>query len=423
MEDIYRKLKRNTLKNLVEARGLTASNKTKADLIAAIMELDNATTSNGNVEETEFQREVKSRLALYAPNPAVQIIDKVMADVRTDLDKKMEMERTERMELARMEMAERTKIELAKMEMAERRQEIQRAGEALASSPVPAGVSHKMIQYNAFRQLGEAEEDIDGFLQDFERQCTLHKVEPEDWVQILANKLTGRAADAYRTVSDQDCMDYKRVKEVILARYALTPEAYRQKFRKTTKRETDTHAEWACKLWQSRLQWVQGSKADTKEDVLQLIMLERFFYWVNSRDARMASGLTDEHYDARRAQLSGSKTVSRGPPMGLEAPKPQKLGGGPTNTPAYQSPPGVRCHTCHQLGHLQRHCPNRTQRTQWPKPETTTFNRAAVHCYQDEADPASVAMAETYPVTTRRQARAAEAESHSEEAQKIYLKP
>ncbi|CAJ0933740.1 unnamed protein product [Ranitomeya imitator] len=65
MEDNYQKLKRTTLKNLGEARELIASNKTKADLIAAIMEHDSAAPSNVNVEETEFQREVKNRLAAF----------------------------------------------------------------------------------------------------------------------------------------------------------------------------------------------------------------------------------------------------------------------------------------------------------------------------------------------------------------------
>ncbi|XP_077148222.1 uncharacterized protein LOC143808930 [Ranitomeya variabilis] len=200
MENNYQKLKRTTLKDLVEARGLIASNKTKADLIAAIMEHDSAAPPNVNVEETEFQREVKNRLAFYGPNPAVEIIREVMADVRTDLKEKM-AERT-RIELTKMEMAERTKVELAKMEMAERREESQRAGGALASDQVPSTVSHKKIQYNAFQQLGEAEEDIDGFLQDFELQCALHQVKPEERVQILASKLIGRAKDAYRTVAN-----------------------------------------------------------------------------------------------------------------------------------------------------------------------------------------------------------------------------
>ncbi|CAJ0937133.1 unnamed protein product [Ranitomeya imitator] len=282
--------------------------------------------------------------------------DHTIADVRTDLKEKM-AERT-RIELAKMEMAERTKVELAKMEMAERREESQQAGGA-----------------QAFDQLGEAEEDIDGFLQDFERQCALHQVKPEGQVQILAaSKLTGRAADAYHTVPDEDCMDYERIKEVILARYALTPEAYRQKFRGLIKRVTDTHAEWASKLRQSLLQWVQGSQATTKEDILQLFLLERFFNgltpetqeWLRDRrptTLEEAARLANEHHDARRLQLSESKMVTRGPHMDLEGPKPPKIVGGPARNPAYHSPPGARCHTCRQLGHLQRQCPNRTQHT------------------------------------------------------------
>ncbi|KAM8977772.1 V-set domain-containing T-cell activation inhibitor 1 [Pelodytes ibericus] len=45
------------------------------------------------------------------------------------------------------------------------------------------------------------------------------------------------------TVPDDELRDYHRVKEVILARYAMTPEAYRRRFRDLKKTGKDSHAE------------------------------------------------------------------------------------------------------------------------------------------------------------------------------------
>ncbi|KAM9326851.1 uncharacterized protein PAF06_003086 [Gastrophryne carolinensis] len=39
---------------------------------------------------------------------------------------------------------------------------------------------------------------------------------------------------------------YLRCKEALLARYAVTPEAYRRRFRESQKKGGDSYAEWAC---------------------------------------------------------------------------------------------------------------------------------------------------------------------------------
>ena len=48
---------------------------------------------------------------------------------------------------------------------------------------------------------------------------------------MLQCVLTGRAQEAYSTLSATDCKVYKRVKSAVLKAYELVPEAYRQRFR------------------------------------------------------------------------------------------------------------------------------------------------------------------------------------------------
>ncbi|KAM9329490.1 uncharacterized protein PAF06_003128 [Gastrophryne carolinensis] len=55
-------------------------------------------------------------------------------------------------------------------------------------------------------------------------------------------------SDAFRAISDADLPHYHLVKEALLARYAVTPEAYRRRFRESQKKGGDSYTEWACRL-------------------------------------------------------------------------------------------------------------------------------------------------------------------------------
>ncbi|XP_044158302.1 uncharacterized protein LOC122944138 [Bufo gargarizans] len=90
MEIDYSTLKRSTLKDLLEARGISASNKTKATLISEIMaeirtEDDSVTAQRDETdgtEQAEFQRHLLFRLSFYGENPPVEIISKTMTEVQ-----------------------------------------------------------------------------------------------------------------------------------------------------------------------------------------------------------------------------------------------------------------------------------------------------------------------------------------------------
>uniref|UniRef100_A0A8C5WCN5 Uncharacterized protein n=1 Tax=Leptobrachium leishanense TaxID=445787 RepID=A0A8C5WCN5_9ANUR len=121
-------------------------------------------------------------------------------------------------------------------------------------------------------------------------------------------KLTGRAAEAYRAVADEDCMVYERVKEHLLARYALTPEVYRVRFRALKKGTQDSYAEWGHCMQQAVRSWIQGCQATHPDQIIQLLLLEQFYnysppeVWDWVRDRRPltlpeATRLADEYQD------------------------------------------------------------------------------------------------------------------------------
>uniref|UniRef100_A0A8C5LU82 CCHC-type domain-containing protein n=1 Tax=Leptobrachium leishanense TaxID=445787 RepID=A0A8C5LU82_9ANUR len=334
MAQRYEGLKRTVLKELLKARDKAPRGKAKAVIIGELMEDDrNSVAPSEGSETSEWRREVQWRLALYGTDPSADIIGRVLADT-----------------------------------------------DKLRQAALPEG-----------------SEDVDGFLQDFERQCALQEVAVRDWVPILAGKLTGRAAEAYRAVADEDCMVYERVKEHLLAHYALTPEAYRVRFRALRRGTQDSYAEWGHRMQQALRSWIQGCQAIQPDQIVQLLLLEQFYNysppevrdWVRDRrplTLSEATRLADEYQDARRV----APPVIRAPPPRFHpAPVTPCSPRTSTRPPAPPTPApqvGPRCYGCNQIGHIQDRCPLNTHR---PAPSRAAHppSRAAAYCCHQEPEP------------------------------------
>lgn len=358
----YEKLKRATLKDLLEARGQSASNKKRATLITELMESDQASSAVGvSREEAEFQQKVIWRLSQLGPNPPQDIVVRIMEQVSAS------------------QRAPQTNL-----------------GQAETSSQPGSsnGGQRKKINYAAFKTFIDGEMEIDTYLQDFERQCALEGLERENWAAILSSKLSGRAAEAYRAVPDSAIHDYERVRDILLARYAVTPEAYRRKFRGLRKGNRDSYAEWAFRMHRAALSWMQGCQAKTLEDAIQLLLLEQFFEhtptetrnWVRDRKpgtVEEAARLADEYHDGRKTEPSGGHLTVK-PSYPVPAPLPPSRPTTYPPTPPRSQP--LRCYNCQQSGHLKRNCPHQN-RGGWERPVPQPA-RAAAHCYDQEVAPA-----------------------------------
>ncbi|CAH2251921.1 Hypothetical predicted protein, partial [Pelobates cultripes] len=96
MEGWYTQLKRNTLKELLEVHGRSASNKAKRVIIAELMELDRgnlaAATSTVRENESPTNKEIRERLAWFRLNPTAEIILQVMNLVTEEAKQKAQLE-------------------------------------------------------------------------------------------------------------------------------------------------------------------------------------------------------------------------------------------------------------------------------------------------------------------------------------------
>ena len=77
----------------------------------------------------------------------------------------------------------------------------------------------------------DGKDDLDAYLQRFERFATTAKWEKTGWASKLSALLSGRALEVYSRLSEEAAQDYDRVKLALMKRYDLTEDGYRRKFR------------------------------------------------------------------------------------------------------------------------------------------------------------------------------------------------
>lgn len=186
-------------------------------------------------------------------------------------------------------------------------------------------------------------DDIKAFLAVFERVMTAQEILKERWAYMLAPQLTGKAQQAYATLSATNAGDYDAVKEAILIRYDISTETYRQRFRQAKQKTRETPRELATRLQDLAGKWLKD--CSTVEAIREVILLEQplppdIRVWLRDRkpDTSVKAGqLAEDYLQARRPART---TVKQEMPR-----KGEKNPGG-----------GQRCHACGELGHFARDC-------------------------------------------------------------------
>ena len=84
----------------------------------------------------------------------------------------------------------------------------------------------------------EGKDDLDSYLQGFERFAETAKWKKDGWESKLSALLSGRALKVQLRLSEEAAKDYDKVKIALMKRYYITEDGYRQKFR-ASKQEVD----------------------------------------------------------------------------------------------------------------------------------------------------------------------------------------
>ncbi|KAJ8029608.1 hypothetical protein HOLleu_29048 [Holothuria leucospilota] len=120
------------------------------------------------------------------------------------------------------------------------------------------------------------EDNVEKFFNHFEKLGEQLKWPRDKWSILIQSNFTGKAQEVYSALSIEDSMDYDKVKKAILQAYELVPEAYRQKFRKYRKADTQTYVEFAYQKERHFDRWCASKKVFTFDTLRQLMLVEEF---------------------------------------------------------------------------------------------------------------------------------------------------
>ena len=122
----------------------------------------------------------------------------------------------------------------------------------------------------------ENRDDINVYLGRFERFAIIQKWDKANWAVMLSalHVLTGRALEAYNSMSDNDATDYNQVKAAILKGYNLTEEGFRRKFRWSKPEQDESPEQFATRIGKYFDQWTETAGVTDYETLRNLIIKE-----------------------------------------------------------------------------------------------------------------------------------------------------
>ena len=164
-------------------------------------------------------------------------------------------------------------------------------------------------------------DDIEAFLTTFERVMGMSTIEEDRWSCILAPQLAGKAQQAYAAMDVSRAGEYVEVKKMILRRYGVNQESYRQKSRAARKGQGETYQDLALRIGDLNRKWTRD--CESVEEVRDLMNTEQLLdvlppylsTWVRERKptTRVEAGeLADEYVEARKSSYGAKGSTGTG---------------------------------------------------------------------------------------------------------------
>ncbi|GBO27744.1 hypothetical protein AVEN_176651-1 [Araneus ventricosus] len=136
-------------------------------------------------------------------------------------------------------------------------------------------IKPKLEIHHLMQKFNSDENDISLYLIMFERMAKQAEILENTWVTHLLGLLPYDVAQLIAREPDEIANDYGEVKKILLKRYKLTPEKFRQKFFMHNKNLGSTWKNFAYELRSFFNEWVNGVKADSFEKLSNLIITDQ----------------------------------------------------------------------------------------------------------------------------------------------------
>ena len=214
-------------------------------------------------------------------------------------------------------------------------------------------------------------EDINSYLNRFERVAELLNVRQDSYAVRLGSLLTGKAAELYTSLSADVTKDYDLLRKALLTGFNKTPDGYRAEFRNAKISSGETFQQFSSHLTRLFQAWLEASEiGNTFADLKEFMILDQFLSSLHPdlrtflkerrptalKDAiKLADDWTSAHPTLPRAATTGFRKATRPSqlsPSNKATPAPSNSASGRKDTSS-----SVTCHGCGEVGHIRPRCP------------------------------------------------------------------
>ncbi|XP_013382645.1 uncharacterized protein LOC106153310 [Lingula anatina] len=237
----------------------------------------------------------------------------------------------------------------------------------------------------------ENKDDMDAFLDRFERFASSQQWPRESWSVSLSPLLTGKGLQAYSSMPAQEANNYDNFKVALLKRYMLTEEGFRVKFRNCKPDSGETVFQFVARMKRYYQRWKELSEVeDTVESLDDLIIREQFMstcsnelsVFLKERKPRTVDEMTrlaEQYLEAHSGAPVKGKNNFRHPNKAVvvNSSKQSEPGKSDMKTVekdqcrlcfrrghfAKECPMSDKCFLCHKHGHIAKNCPQSTKKS------------------------------------------------------------
>ena len=346
--------------------------------------------------EIELETEAKTRIEVEKEQSALKhkdleaqlLFEKEHAELkRAQVEYELRLKREFEMEQAALrekerdyerEQAETRQRELKdKLDLLEREAELRekyKCDPTSGSGVVSAGSGYMKGPKLPF--FDEARDDMDSYLQRFERVANAQRWKKEMWAPNLSALLRGRSLDVYSRLNPEEAQNYDVLKLALLKRFDITEEGFKRRFRTSKPDQGETCKQFVARLSNYMVRWVELAEAEkTYVGLFDLVMREQFLQtcakdlavFLKERQpesVELMAKFADQYLEARgpsntvRPRTVDTRTQLRH--MAEKTSKPYNFG--QSRQPPVTQPYGNstrKCYNCSGLGHVSRDCPSR----------------------------------------------------------------
>ena len=326
-------------------------------------EVHNRREEEREEKRREEEREEKRRREEEEKEERLRREEEEKEERRRRLDEEREARRQER-EIRKLQAEAELQRQKVEIEEAQRRYDLEMRRLELEQTREGPGAKAPSNEDRAkapkLPSFVDGKDDLDAYLQRFERFATTAKWEKTGWATKLSALLSGRALDVYSRLSEEAASDYHKMKIALMKRYDLTEDGYRRKFRVSTPETDESPDQFIVRLSTYLIRWLELSKTEkTFEGLKDLIVKEQF---INSCPKELAVHLRERAPESLEeiAKIADQYLEAHGkhvfsPARNKQPTPPEK---DDNKKPVSDTTP-LHCYRCNGRGHRSANCPTR----------------------------------------------------------------